>query len=283
MSDGVARNIMKNRHSLPSWLREPLVHFLIAGFAVFAFLAWRGEPVDPSGRTIEIDEAKLQQLAERFVQTWRRPPSATEIDGLIRDYIKEEVYYREALRLGLESDDSIIRQRLRSKMEYLAKAQAENVVVDDGVLQQWLDTYPNRYANGARYSFDQIYLRDPADAASVQAVLVQQTDWRSLSAPISLPQSVSDADSKQIARDFGEGFAAALSQIKADNLWVGPIASGFGQHLVRMRTLSAGKKPSLAAVRQSVDNDWRAETAKLREAAAYQALLDGYTITIAKP
>lgn len=265
------------------WLREPLVHFLIAGFAVFAFLAWRGAPADPASRTIQIDAVQVSQLAQRFIQTWQRAPTADELDGLIRDHIKEEVYYREALRLGLDSEDSIIRQRLRSKMEYLAKAEVENAVVGDAVLQRWLDKNAGGYALGTRYSFDQIYLRKAGDAASIKTSLSHGADWSTLGAPISLPKSLNDADAKQIARDFGEVFAQALAALPSGDKWAGPIASGFGQHLVRVRSVTLGQKPKLAEIRQQVENDWRVETAKTREAAAYQALLDGYTITIAKP
>ena len=263
------------------WLREPLVHFLLAGFAVFAVSAWRGEAVDPASRAIEIDAAQVGVLAQRFVQTWRRAPSAGELDGLIRDHIKEEVYYREALRLGLEADDAIIRRRLRAKMEYLATAQAENVAADTVTLQKYLDRNVKLYADGTRVSFDQVYLGE-GDAVAEKAKLARGEDWRAMGAPISLPRTVSDADGAQIAREFGEGFAAALAGVKAGE-WVGPIASGFGQHLVRVRAVAAGRKPQLSDVRQRVENDWRAETAKAREAKAYQALLDGYTITIAKP
>lgn len=268
--------------TLRRWLREPLAHFLLAGLAVFAFSAWRGEAVDPAGRAIEIDERQVAVLAERFVQTWQRAPSAGELDGLIRDHIKEEVYYREALRLGLEADDAIIRRRLRAKMEYLAAAQAENVAADDATLQRYLDANVARYADGAKFSFDQIYLGEGGDAAALRAKLARGEDWQAIGAPISLPRSVADADRGQIAREFGEGFAGALAGVKP-GAWVGPVASGFGQHLVRVRAVTAGKPPALSQVRQRVENDWRAETAKVREAKAYQALLDGYTITIAKP
>ena len=262
-------------------LREPLLHFLLAGLAVFAFSAWRGEAVDPAGRAIEIDAAQVGVLAERFVQTWQRAPSAGELDGLIRDHIKEEVYYREALRLGLEADDAIIRRRLRAKMEYLATAQAENVAADDATLQRYLEANATRYADGARFSFDQIYVGE-GDAAAVKAQLARGGDWQKMGALISLARSVEDADRGQIAREFGEGFAGTLAGVKPGD-WAGPIASGFGQHLVRVRAVSAGKAPALSQVRQRVENDWRAETAKAHEAKAYQALLDGYAITIAKP
>ena len=273
--------------NLRAWLREPLVHFLLAGFAVFAFSAWRGEAVDPAGRAIEIDARQVGVLAERFVQTWQRAPSAGELDGLIRDHIKEEVYYREALRLGLEADDAIIRRRLRAKMEYLATAQAENVAADDATLQRYLDKNAARYSDGAKFSFDQIYLADETSTRVFNYVKNQLArtsgeNWKRSGLPISLPSSVNDADHEQIAREFGEGFAQALVGVKTGE-WVGPVASGFGQHLVRVRSVAAGKAPALSQVRQRVENDWRAETAKAREAKAYQALLDGYTITIAKP
>ncbi len=268
---------------LDKWLREPLVHFLLAGMAVFLFSMWRGEPVDPAGRTIELDEAQVGGLAARFEQTWQRAPSPAELDGLIRDHIKEEVYYREALRLGLEADDAIIRRRLRSKMEYLAAAQAENAVADDETLQAWLDRNAARYATGSRYSFDQVYLRDAVRADAVRAELGRGSDWREAGDTISLPALIDNRGAEEIARDFGEGFAASLVQLKVGDSWAGPIASGFGQHLVRLRRVTPGRKPALSEVRQRVENDWRAETAKAREAKAYQALLDGYTIKIAQP
>ena len=98
-------------------LREPLVHFLAAGLLVFVIASWRGASVDPSDRTITIDEDRVTWLVSQFERTWQRSPSPPEIDQLIRDYVKEEVYYREGLRMGLDQDDPIIRRRLRSKME----------------------------------------------------------------------------------------------------------------------------------------------------------------------
>ena len=131
---------MKDR--VRGWLREPLVHFLLAGFAIFLFFAWRGFDVDPASRTITIEEAQVLRLAKSFEQTYQRAPSPDEVDGLIHDYIKEEIYYREALRLGLDSDDPVIRRRMRSKMEFLARAELENVKPKDVVLQKMLDKKP---------------------------------------------------------------------------------------------------------------------------------------------
>lgn len=269
-------------------LKEPLVHFLLAGLALFLFFAWRGDAVDPESRTITITEEQVERLAANWAQTWQRPPTQPEIDALIRDYVKEEVYYREGLRLGLDQDDAIIRRRMRSKMEFLAGSQLENETPDDATLQVLLDKNPQRYTQDARYSFDQIYLASqdaagaPTRASQMLAALKAGADWQQLGDSISLPRSPQDVDRTQIASDFGEQFAASLAGAKIGQ-WTGPIASGFGLHLVRIRAVKASAKPKLADVRQKLENDWRAQTVKDREAKAYQTLLDGYTIKIAKP
>lgn len=279
-------------HRIRGWLkaalREPLTHFLIAGLALFLFFGWRGNDVDPASRTITIDEAKVGLLAAQWQQTWQRPPTPREIDALIRDYIKEEIYTREAVRLGLDRDDIVIRRRLRNKMEFLARAAVENANPTDATLQKWLDSHRNDYATGAQVSFDQIYLgeADPAviaaRAKSAMTRLKAGTGWQSLGDRISLPKSMDKADSAAIAREFGDDFAKTLSAMPTGS-WTGPVGSGFGAHLVRIRNRVEGKVAPLSAVHQQVENDWRSATEKQREDRAYQALLDGYTIRIAKP
>jgi peptidyl-prolyl cis-trans isomerase C len=202
--------------------------------------------------------------------------------------VKEEVYYREGLRLGLDQDDTIIRRRIRSKMEFLASSELENEAPDDATLQALLDKNPQAYAKDARYSFDQIYIAAQDEAAAraratqMLAALNTGTDWQKLGDAISLPRSAEAVDRTRIASDFGDDFAASLAGLKPGQ-WTGPVASGFGLHLVRIRAVQASAKPRLADVRQRLENDWRAQTVKDREAKAYQALLDSYTIKIAKP
>jgi peptidyl-prolyl cis-trans isomerase C len=265
-------------------LKEPLVHFLIAGLAVFVFFAYRGVPVDPESRTITVNETKVEALAASWAQTMQRQPNAGEVDALIREYIKEEVYAREALRLGLEQDDPIIRRRLRSKMEFLAVSQVESAVPSDATLQKMLEGNPAKYAQGRQYSFDQIYLdaSNPDQAKPTLQKLAARADWRQMGAAISLPKSLEGASSEEIAKIFGEGFAERVANLKL-GAWAGPVQSGFGLHLLRIRSVKPGQPAHLNDIRQRLENDWRAATTEEREAAAYQALLDGYTIKIAKP
>lgn len=283
---GKGKMVLKNR--LRAALQEPLVHFLLAGLALFLFFAWRGDAVDPESRTITITEEQVERLAANWAQTWQRPPTQPEIDGLIRDFVKEEVYNREGLRLGLDQDDAIIRRRIRSKMEFLAISELENEVPGDAALQALLDKNPQAYAPDARYSFDQIYLAAQDEAAAraratqMLAALNTGADWQKLGDAISLPRNLDNVDRTRVASDFGDAFAAALARMKT-GAWSGPVSSGFGLHLVRIRAVQASSKPKLADVRQKLENDWRAQTVKNREATAYQTLLDSYTIKIAKP
>lgn len=268
--------------------KEPLVHFLVAGMLIFAVANWRGTAVDPRDRTIIVDEAKVTWLAGQFVQTWQRQPGPADIDALIRDYVMEEVYNREAMRLGLDQDDPVIRRRLRSKMEFLAASQVESVVPTEADLEAWLDGHAARYAGRARLSFDQVWLGSAADddaaasAGPALARLKRGAEAGEVGKPISLPATLDGAEKTDIARQFGDDFATALIKAKPGD-WFGPIVSGYGLHLARVRTSLVDARPKLADVRQQVENDWRAETHAERQARAYQALLDGYTVKIAKP
>lgn len=264
------------------WIREPLLHFLAIGLAIFLVSIWRDDTPDPASRTIVIDESQVAQLSAGWVQIWRRQPSPEELDSLIRDYIKEQVYYREAIRLGLDEDDSIIRRRLRSKMEYLAKAEVENARPDSATLGAWLAKYPERFSANATYSFDQIYHASRADSLEAQKAILAGADWTKQGETISLLKSFENASQSEIERQFGSNFARSVAALPTGE-WAGPVISGFGSHLVRIREVDLPSTPQLDEVRQAVENDWRVATAKQRETNAYQALLDGYTIKIAKP
>ena len=267
-----------------SWLRqatrEPLVHFMIVGAALFAFSGFSSD-VDPADRRITLDEAQIGRLADTWQQTWRRPPSPIELDGLIREYVKDEIYSREALRLGLENDDPIIRRRLRTKMEFLATAEVESSVPSDAGLKLYYSANKARYSGGPVYSFDQRYYGE--DELNARAVVVALNAGKSPPVLlIPLPAAMEKASTTNIGREFGDGFAAILGSLPA-NRWSGPVRSGYGWHAVRVRSVQVGTTRPLAEIVQIVTNDWRAETKTKREAAAYQTLLDVYDIRIAKP
>ena len=270
-------------------LREPFLHFVVLGLLIFAFNAWRGAIGDPSDRRIVVSQAEVQRLVGQWMQTWRRPPTPGEVDALIRDHVKEEVYYREALHLGLDRNDEVVRRRMRAKMEFLAVSQLEQQTPADATLQAWLDSHAARYAQGTRYSLDQVYVAArPGDgkaaerAAATLHRLAGGADWHRAGDPLDAPAHVDAADAAALTATFGPDFAEAISSLPVGT-WSGPVHSGLGLHLVRLRQVQPGHPPQLAEVRQTVENDWRAATLARRETDGYQALLNAYDVRIEQP
>ncbi len=259
-------------------LREPLVHFLALGALIFALF---GNSTSADERRIEIDEARVERLAGQYAQNFRRAPSADELDALIRDDVKQEVYYREALRLGLDRDDEVVRRRMRVKMEAFEDTAEDIPAPDDAILKQWLADHLARFAGEATYAFDQRYLG--ADSAGASDALAQLRTGRDFAgAAIPLPAHYDAIGTGEAAELFGDNFPALLDKLPLGQ-WSGPVASGFGQHLVRVSARNPAALPQLATIRQRVENDWRAAMARERSERAYRALVGRYDVVIEKP
>lgn len=273
------------KHLAAAVLREPLVHFLIAGAVLF--IAMSGRAPDVGERRIVVDEPVVAALVNHHVRAFRRPPTASELDDLIRDHVRGEVYYREALRLGLDADDEVIKKRLRNKMLAIAGAEAEAERPSDAQLQALLDTNPARYAAPPRFSLEHIYLGDDtpvvhaAAAASLQG-LKPGTHPGIETAPLPLPTRFDTASQTDLAAQLGDEFAAALATLPV-GAWSGPVVSGFGLHLVRIEQRLPPPPPRLADVRQRLENDWRSAAVRQAQDAHLQALLEGYDVTIKRP
>lgn len=246
---------MRVRAAAANVLREPLVHFLIAGALVFALFGPDGAPQD---RRIVIDASQVERLSAEFAQTFRRPPTRTELDALIDNAVRDEVYYREALRLGLDQDDLVVRRRMRLKMEGFATTPVDLAAPSDRVLQDWLNRHPARFAGEPLYSFEQ----------------------RFMGGSLPLPAALVAVPLDDVAAQFGEQFATALKRLPPGR-WT-PVASGFGEHQVRLTERRPAPPPRLAEIRQQVENDWRAAQAKASSERAYRALRDGYVVSVAR-
>lgn len=257
------------------WLREPLLHFLIGGAAIFMLFAWRGEPVDPADRTIAVDREQQALIALDFERTMQRPPTDAELDKLIEGWVREEVLYRKSLRLGLDQNDPVVRRRLAKKMDFLASSQADLATPSDEELQRWYTANAARFADGARVSFEQRYFSQEADA---RAGLGNPGSGE----PSSLPDAVEGRLLRDVAAQFGNRFVDALAGLKTGQKWQGPVRSGLGWHIVRLTGREAGQVPPLAEVRDKVLAEWRLEQGEARREAAYRTLADAYRIEIAQ-
>ncbi len=265
-------------------LREPLVHFLAIGAALFALSALLGGSEDPESRRIVVTRGRIEHLATSFERVWTRPPSQEEMDGLIAGYIQEEVLYREAMALGLDRDDMIVRRRLRQKMEFLAEESPPPPT--DADLRAYLDAHPDEFQVGGQVAFEHVYInRDlrgesaEGDAEQMLARLRAAPDSEVAGDPFLLEHSFPRTPTEEISRTFGEAFARGLMAVPVGE-WRGPVESGYGLHLVRVRERVPGRKPELEEVRDAVVREWStARQAELR-ARWYENLQRRYTVVV---
>ena len=270
-------------------LREPLVHFLLLGAAIFVAYGLLPKRVSDEPAKILITQGQIVSAIVGFTRTWQRPPTTEELEGLIRDRVREEIYYREALALGLDKDDTIVRRRLRQKLEFLTDDIATQVQPTDDELTAYLKAHSERFGAKRRWTFSQVYLNPQKhgksleeDAAQTLAQLGRTGANADLSAegdPFLLEHNFTAAPVSEIVKLFGEPFATRLATLPPGQ-WRGPIESGYGVHLVFIREITEGGMPTLAEVRDAVALDWADVRRQEANEKRYEAMLKGYVVVI---
>ena len=272
-------------------LREPLVHFLLLGLLVFAGfkVTSRNEAGEPS--KIVVTQAQVESLVTGFSRTWQRPPTTLELEGLIREYIREEVCTREALALGLDKDDSVIRRRLRQKLEFISDSVASQADPTEEQLQQYLQAHANSFRGERQLTFSQVYL-DPQKhgenlTRDINQMLAElrlgsKSEVSKMGDSLLLEQNFESVPAGEISKQFGEKFVADLADLPVGE-WSGPIESGYGLHLVIVIDRKDGSVPALADVRETVKRDWVNARRSETNEKFYQALLKRYTVTVEEP
>ncbi len=277
------------RHPVARLIREPLIHFLVLGAAVFALYRFVG--TESGARrvdTILVTQGNIDRMIEAFTRTWLRPPTQAELRGLVDDYVREEAAYREAVAMRLDQDDTIIRRRLRQKLEFLTHDLAVAEPSDEE-LRSYFEQHAEEFRIVARASFRHLYLNTdrrgenaPRDAAQLLARLrggVAADELAALGDAFLLPSAFEDVSETDVARQFGGDFAEHLFDVQPDE-WVGPIESGYGPHLVLVERKTPGRRAELGEVRDQVVREWQVEQRRLANEAFYRALLDRYEVVI---
>jgi len=275
-------------------LREPLLHFLFIGAAIYLLYGAFAEPVpEEVDKTIVVSEGEIKWMKTSWQKRWNRPPTPEEFDGLIQQYIRETVLYREALTMGLNKHDQVIRRRLAQKLEFLAKDLVALTPPTDEELLTYFDAHQERYQEPARYTFTQVFI-DPdkrgdttlADAEKIKATLIAQgdaiQDAGALGDSFMLQNYYPEKDQAEIQKLFGSGFAESLVDLSSGQ-WHGPVLSGYGVHLVYVDNVSETPAPVFAEVRERVMQDWKSEKGEELNEKFYANLRDRYTVVIEEP
>lgn len=270
------------------WIKEPLLHFIVLGALVFALYGFIG-PDKPADDEIVVTRGQQEHLVTAFTRTWQRPPTQAEFTGIVDDWIREEIAYREGLGMGLDTDDTIIRRRLRQKLEVLAEDIVSMAEPTEEILQQYLEENQSTYTREPVYTLRQVYFSvDERGAMAAQdagqALLLLETD-STLTNPedlgdlLSLPHRYVAKNESFIAGTFGKDFADGLRDLESGK-WRGPIRSGYGLHLVYIEEFSPGQLLTLEEAEREVRRDWANQQRVNGIDTLYDELRQRYTIAV---
>lgn len=272
-------------NKLKNFWREPLVHFILIGFALFLLFNFNNKQDDDAPNQIVVTAGQVAQLTAQFTRTWMRPPTEAELAGLIDSIVRDEVYYREALAMGLNENDPLIRRRMRMKLEFILEDLSAQNDPDDQILEMFLQQNADKFKVESRASFRQVYLnpdkrRDlEKDAAKILADLRTGGLPETLGDPTLLPEAFDSASRKEIARTFGNAFAKEIASLEPGD-WTGPVYSGLGAHLVLVTESRKGHMPKLAEIHTQIENEYMAQRRQKMKDDAYRKLLEGYEVVV---
>ena len=270
-----------SRRGPSAWLRDPLFAFLLVGVAIFAADAWFGD--GPDDRTIIVPQSQVDRLATLWETQMGRPPTASELEAMIDDHVREEAMVREAKRLGLDQGDAIIRRRLAQKLSFLTEDAATLDPPGADELAAYFEENKDRYATPAVITFSHIFFsperRDDAAGDAKRTLADFDPDaWRRTGDPFMLGRTYAHARHGRIERDFGADFLAALEELAVSSDWQGPVESAYGFHLLRIDARSPALGANYESVATRVARDFDAARRAAANAAYFDDLLGQYTV-----
>ena len=270
--------------------KDPLFHFLLLGAIIFVTYFILNPAEDNAGNQIKITQNDIDRFGQIFQKQWQRKPNKQELEGLVRAHLKEEILYREALAMGLEKDDTIVRRRLAQKVEFLITDVTVPSEVADKELLTFYEKNTQRYTRAAKLSFRHIYFNPDIrgermmDEANVTLHTLQSTN-----AGLNVPDTYGDrymlplqyelTSEQEVARAFGRDFAEQLVQLEPGS-WQGPVRSGYGVHLVYIKQRVASSVYPFNEVRERVKNDYLFDLRQTRNEEVLEKLKARYEIIV---
>ena len=270
-------------------LKDPLVHFLAIGVALFVVSAWRGQSVSAGREEIVVTADQVAQARAAAAVLQGREPTQAEMEALVEPMVRDEVMYREALTLGLDENDDEVRRRLIEKMNYLTQDLADPEPSSEQALRDFYAANPDTFTIPALVSFDQVFFSPGArgdsletDAAAGVAALRSGRAPAEVGDRTPLRDSYDDAPREQVAVLFGDDLANALFSA-APGEWTGPFRSDFGLHAVRLRSRSEPRLPPYDEIAARVAEEYGAQRRRQANEEAYEELRARYDVVIELP
>ena len=272
-----------------SILHEPLLHFIVIGGLLFLFTFLKSGGTADTGHQIHVNSAELAVLRSGFERDNGRTPDDAELQELIDGFVRTEVCVREARAVGLDRDDQLIRDHLRSKYEMLLDDGSQPPDPTDEQLQAYLAAHPDRYRTEDSVRFMQIYLDPLARGTETELdahLLLEQLSGeenpgtvQALSDPGPLPASLPLVAISEVGWQFDTDFADAVAVLPVGQ-WGGPVESSYGLHLVLVQEHLSGRPLELAEIREDVERDWIYDQLQARLDERMAEVLKQYTVTV---
>lgn len=271
-------------------LREPLLHFAVAGLVLFFAYSWLNgsRPSSDGLEPVRVGAGEIQWLKKTYSNQWLRPPDEAELQGLVDDLVNEELLAREAQVIGLGENDTIIRRRLAQKLKFLVEDTSRFADPTDPELRQYFEANLARFAAGATVSFTHVFFNpqgrtDAAHDAAAALASLEETaadpQLAELGDRFLLDSEFRDADEQTVSGMFGEDFAKAVFALRPGR-WSGPLKSGYGLHIAFVSARTAVSKPPFDTVRDKVLEEWRRERQERTNADYLTRLRQKYSVVI---
>jgi PPIC-type PPIASE domain len=264
-------------------LREPLLHFFLIGALLFGAYGWLHRGSLSSANEILVTRGQVQSLQLQFERVWQRPATDQELRGLVDNWVKEEIFYREGIAMGLDRDDPVVRRRIGQKLEFILES-ATPPAPTDAELQVWLDAHPDDYEIEPTYSLRQIYFDPARHGARLEADMAAARRALESGKAVAgdttmLPPTMEAATAIEVVRVFGNEFGEGLKALPVGG-WQGPVQSGFGVHLVELTAHDVARPVTLEDVRAQVERDLLRTKTEEANVAFYNKLRANYAVRI---
>jgi peptidyl-prolyl cis-trans isomerase C len=259
-------------------IRDPLVSFLFAGTLLFFITDWFSGDDDETYQ-IQVTANEVQRLGDQWSLQMRRPPNKQELDGLVSAFVKEEIYYREALMLNLDANDTIVRRRLVQKLTFLTEDIATNEPPATEALQSFYTAQIDKYMEPAKFSFAHRYFSTDRRDNSQDIALQALTNTSLKGDPFMLQREYAQRSQRDVGNLFGRDFAAKLAELPTSDAWQGPLKSAYGWHVVKLLNVAPARVQPFNEVIEKVKVDWQQAQRKVANETYFTNLKAKYSVT----
>ena len=263
-------------------LREPLFLFFFFGFLLFYLYTKVSSLVEQKNRQIFVSAGQIELLAESFTRTWSRTPTKDELISQIDNYVMDEIFFKEAVAMGLDKTDPAVKRRLRQLMEMMLDDYA-SVYPSEDQLRNYLSEHPDKFRLDPRISFRHIHF-PMGDRQKAMDLLpgLQDGSVRPESysgSMVMISDQFVEQSRREIARIFGDLFTAIIFELE-EGIWHGPLESAYGWHLVKTGQRTEGEVPDLTEIWDQVEREWSFDMRRMIKEEQYQKMRESYQITI---